>query len=153
MKGSSVPIDIYTYDCLQDQVFREERKRTSKTDVKIPGKTDVKLPGKTDVKISGKGNTFQLKLKLVSILFFKTFYVFLYTSPLPSPPLSLILLLCTLLSFALRCIASVSSNLIYLTSLTVVYLSSLHIHRHYLVMSIFQIPARLHIMEGALSLP
>ena len=38
MKGSSVPIDIYTYDCLQDQVFREERKRASKTDVKTPGK-------------------------------------------------------------------------------------------------------------------
>ena len=93
MKGSSVPIDIYTYDCLQDQVFREERKRTSKTDVKIPGKTDVKipgktdvkLPGKTDVKISGKGNTFQLKLKLVSILFFKPFMSFF--TLLPSPPL------------------------------------------------------------------
>ena len=38
MKGSCVPIDIYTYDCLQDQVFREERKRIShSSDIKISG--------------------------------------------------------------------------------------------------------------------
>ena len=37
MKGSSVPIDIYTYDCLQDQAFKEERKKTINTDFKVTG--------------------------------------------------------------------------------------------------------------------
>jgi class 3 adenylate cyclase len=29
VKGSTVPIDIYTYDCWQDQAFKEERKKNS----------------------------------------------------------------------------------------------------------------------------
>ena len=39
MKGSLMPIDIYTYDCYQDQVFKEEirKKTTSVADIKTLG--------------------------------------------------------------------------------------------------------------------